>query len=222
MESERPVSISETTCAPIQGESPGTGSSRRSRADRAINVAAALIWVILAVYSGIRFSRSRDLLDVGLLLFNSLVAWSFLRRRPALRKGQRWESALAWAGTFAPFVVFHPANRGLRSLGIAVQGVGWIGMMAALWSLRRSLDIAPADRGLVTQGPYRLVRHPLYAAELLFDLGYSVANLSWPNLGGLALLVVIQVTRLLREERIISGYEDYARQVRWRLIPWIY
>ena len=222
MESERPASISETTPPPGQGVSPGTASSRRNRADLAISIAAALIWVILAVYSGMRFSRSRDLLDVGLLLFNSLVAWSFLRRRPALRKGQCWESVLAWTGTFAPWVVFHPADRGLHGLGIAVQGVGWIGMMAALWSLRRSLDIPPADRGLVTQGPYRFVRHPLYASELLFYVGYSIANLSLANFAGLALQATIQVARLLREERIISGYEDYARQVRWRLIPWIY
>lgn len=222
MESEQRASISETISAPGRGAPAESGPLRPGRADLLTNIAAALIWVVLAVYRGVRFSVSRDPLDVGLLLFNTLVAWSFLRRRPALRKGQWWESVLAWGGTFAPSVVFHHANRGLRSVGIALQGVGWLGMMGALWSLRRSMGVAPADRGLVTQGLYRFVRHPLYASELLFDLGYAVANLSWANLAGLALLTTMQVTRLLREERIVSGYEDYARQVRWRLIPWIY
>jgi protein-S-isoprenylcysteine O-methyltransferase Ste14 len=164
----------------------------------------------------------RDLRGVGLFLFNTMVAWSFVRRQPAQRRGPWWESMLAWAGTVEPFVAFRPADRGLPAAGTALQCVGWVGMMGAVWSLRRSFGIAPADRGLVTRGVYRFVRDPLYAAELLFYLGYSVANLSWANLGGLALLAVIQVMRLLREERVISGYEGYSRQVRWRLIPWIF
>ena len=187
-----------------------------------MDIAVASIWATLAVVNLGRFSYSRKLPDVGLFLFNTLVVWSFLRRQPALRKGAWWESMLAWGGTVAPFVGFHPANRGLPGAGIAVQCVACIGMIAALGALRRSFGIAPADRGLVTQGLYRLVRHPLYAAELWFYLGYSVANLSWANLAGVALMVVIQVMRLLREERAISGYEGYSRQVRWRLIPWIF
>jgi protein-S-isoprenylcysteine O-methyltransferase Ste14 len=186
------------------------------------DVALALIWVTLAVVNVGRFYYVRDLRGVGLFLFNTMVAWSLLRRQPAQRRGPWWESMLAWAGTVEPFVAFRPADRGLPTAGMALQCLAWVGMMAALWSLRRSFGIVPADRGLVTQGLYRLVRHPLYAAELLFYLGYCVANLSGANLGGLALLAVIQVTRLLREERVISGYEGYSRQVRWRLIPWIF
>jgi protein-S-isoprenylcysteine O-methyltransferase Ste14 len=222
LESEQPASTSETTGAAGQVLAPGTRSPRRSRVDLATDVAAALIWVALAFVNVLRFAYGTNPLDGGLFLFNTLIAWSFLRRQPALRKGAWWESILAWTGTLAPLVVFRHANRGLPAAGLALQGVAWIGMIAALGSLRRSFGAAPADRGLVTHGPYRLVRHPLYAAELLFYLGYCVANLSWANLACLALLIVIQVIRLLREEKVISGYEGYSRQVRWRLIPWIF
>jgi len=223
LESGQPASISETTCTAGESAPPGAQPPRRSRGDLVMDVAAALVWAALAFINFGRFLYyDRSLLDINLFLFNTLVTWSFLRRRPAVRKGAPWESILALGGTFAPFVVFHPANRGLPVAGTAVQSVAGIGVIAALGSLRRSFGLAPADRGLVTQGLYRFVRHPLYATELVFYLGYCIGNLSWANLAGLALLAMIQVTRLLREERVISGYEGYSRQVRWRLIPWIF
>jgi protein-S-isoprenylcysteine O-methyltransferase Ste14 len=61
----------------------------------------------------------------------------------------------------------------------------------------------------------------MYTFELLFCLGYWLANLTWLNVAVWLLLVAIQVTRALREERAIEGYDKYAAQVRWRFIPHI-
>ena len=102
-----------------------------------------------------------------------------------------------------------------------VQLFGLMGMIWSVFSLGVSLGMAPADRGLVTSGPYRCVRHPMYTFEILFCLGYWLANLTWLNVAVWLLLVIVQVTRALREEQAIEDYDEYAAQVRWRFIPHI-
>jgi protein-S-isoprenylcysteine O-methyltransferase Ste14 len=111
------------------------------------------------------------------------------------------------------------ANGVWEETGMFVQLFGLMGMIWSVLSLGTSLGIAPADRGLVTGGPYRHVRHPMYAFEILFCLGYGLANLTWSNAAVWLLLVAVQVIRARREERAIAGYEGYVAQVRWRFIP---
>ncbi len=84
------------------------------------------------------------------------------------------------------------------------------------------------DRGqeVVTTGPYRYVRHPMYASLIPFLLCIALILGSWWALvpgAGIAVLFVIRTTledRMLRTE--LSGYEDYARRVRYRLWPGIW
>ena len=159
-----------------------------------------------------------------LSFYNFLVAWMFLNHRPGKNKALWWETVLAMTGTFLPLVAFHPTPmsnaKGLGDeIGMFVQLWGLLGMIWSVFSLSTSLGIAPVDRGLVTSGPYRRVRHPLYAFEIVFCLGYLLANLSWLNATVWVLLVAVQVTRALREEHAIAGYAEYTAQVRWRFIP---
>ena len=134
-------------------------------------------------------------------------------------KGPGGRSALALAVSFLLPVAFRPAPAGWAIPGLVLRCLGLAGMLAALLSLGRSFGLGAADRGLVTGRLYRFVRHPLYAAELTFFLGYLTANFSPTNLTVFALLLAGQVARILREERIIAGYATYASQVRWRLVP---
>jgi len=84
------------------------------------------------------------------------------------------------------------------------------------------------DRGqtVVSAGPYRYVRHPMYAAGLLFFLGSGFLLGSWIGvLLGLP-LVGILARRAVGEERVLQkglkGYDAYMAQVRWRLIPHVW
>jgi protein-S-isoprenylcysteine O-methyltransferase Ste14 len=79
---------------------------------------------------------------------------------------------------------------------------------------------------VISTGPYRLVRHPMYAGAIVLILGIPLAlGSSWGLLLCLPMVAVI-VWRLLDEEKYLStnlaGYRDYCTITRYRLVPGIY
>lgn len=111
---------------------------------------------------------------------------------------------------------------------IAVQAVA-VALMA--WARvtfgGRSFHAAasPTEGGLVTTGPYRFVRHPIYTAVVLFSFAGAFAHLSLLS-AGLALLILLGVVvRMLLEERLLLArypeYADYAARTK-RMLPWIF
>ncbi|WP_407665731.1 methyltransferase family protein [Mycolicibacillus parakoreensis] len=83
-----------------------------------------------------------------------------------------------------------------------------------------------ADHRLVTDGLYGWVRHPMYTATVVLMIGVPLALGSWWALAMLPATVAILVLRLRDEERLLSrqlpGYPDYQRQVRYRLVPYLW
>ena len=84
------------------------------------------------------------------------------------------------------------------------------------------------DRGHVVcdTGPYRFVRHPGYAGNVLPLFGIVLALGSVWTLIPAAVATTIAVIRIVLEDQTLQeelpSYRDYARRVRYRLIPWIY
>ncbi len=201
------------------GEIMGYVSKRRW--ERWLDIGVAVSW---AVYAGLYLAAvwvSHDITNIGLFLFYTIVAVLFLRRRPATRTAPWWQVAVALADVYIPVCVVRSAAQGWRG-GNIIQTVALVAMIVSLFSLGSSFGIAPADRGLRTQGMYRRIRHPLYASEILFYVGYVLANLSLRNVFGLILVIALLVMRIRWEEQIIEGYDTYARRVRWRLVPGIW
>jgi len=115
-----------------------------------------------------------------------------------------------------------PGNPAWPSGGLVLVTLGAFLSFASLLSLGRRFGVWPAFRGLATRGPYRLVRHPMYLAYVLGDIGWNLQE--W-NLGT-AVLVIVGWTslfyRIRAEERILSqdaGWSNYVALARHRLFP---
>jgi protein-S-isoprenylcysteine O-methyltransferase Ste14 len=80
-----------------------------------------------------------------------------------------------------------------------------------------------ADQPVISNGPYAVVRHPMYTAAIVLFGATPVALASWWGLVPAAVLAGAIVFRLLHEEdylaRHLTGYIDYQRRVRARLVP---
>ena len=126
--------------------------------------------------------------------------------------------------------------------GSLYRATGWPAIAPAaiqligVWLIARSVSVIDplelagirstpvADRLQVT-GPYRLVRHPLYLGWILAVFG--PAHMTGDRLAFAALTTIYLVTAIPWEERSMVGvfgeeYERYKRQVKWRVVPYIY
>ncbi len=85
-----------------------------------------------------------------------------------------------------------------------------------------------SDRGhtVATGGPYRYVRHPSYVSTMLFELAMSTLLASWWAIIAGGLCAILLVLRTALEDRTLqaelTGYMDYSRRVRYRLLPGVW
>ena len=92
---------------------------------------------------------------------------------------------------------------------------------------RRSFHLAanPTEGGLVTTGPYRFIRHPIYASVCLFTIASVAAHGGWTTLALGALVMAGALTRIFCEEKFLKmrypEYSQYAAQTR-RLVPFVF
>lgn len=155
-------------------------------------------------------------------IFLFLILYFTMTRLPLKNAASGVEPRItAISGTFAMMLlVVLPAgmiSAELRLVSTVLIIVGTILSVYCIRQLGRSFSIMASARELVTAGPYKIIRHPLYGAELITILGVVIGHWS-PAAASLGLVwVALQIRRAQNEERVLREsfpeYGDYARRV---------
>jgi protein-S-isoprenylcysteine O-methyltransferase Ste14 len=166
------------------------------------------------------FEMLKLLSELASLAFLILVVSTTIIRLKPLRSADGIEPRFtALAGTFAtaliilipPTVVLSPA---LKIVALCLIATGFLLSAYVLYWLGRSFSIMAEARRLVTAGPYRFVRHPLYAVEEIAVIGTLMLNLSLPAVLLIAAQWALQLRRMHHEELVLGKafpeYADYA------------
>lgn len=174
-------------------------------------------------------ARLESWLIAGYSVIKFAVAVAFtvfvIIRGPALRRARKPVAYLTCAAVIVPALLRAPgeaASPAVLIVGELIAVLGCVWMLVAALALGRCFGVLPEARGLVTHGPYGLVRHPLYLGEFTAVAGLLIASPSPRNLAAGVLFVIAQFTRMRFEERALTRefpeYADYAARTP-RLIP---
>jgi protein-S-isoprenylcysteine O-methyltransferase Ste14 len=129
---------------------------------------------------------------------------------------------IAFSGTFSAIAAsFLPGGTRREGLVLFADLLATAGLAYSVWGLaylRRSFSIIPEARRLVTGGPYRLSRHPVYLGEVATAIGVNLATAGWLSAVAIAYFIVCELLRIRWEERILAStfpdeYPEYARRV---------
>lgn len=151
------------------------------------------------------------------LRFGVVAAFSFfVFMRPASKRPSRDPVALvACATAVAAVVVLQKPPEGAATalvvLGEVLALVSCVWLFVSVLTLGRCFGVLPEVRGLVREGPYRVIRHPVYLGELGACAGLVVAAPTAWNVGVAAVFAAAQAVRMrLEEEALAEEFPEYA------------
>jgi len=179
-----------------------------------------------------------------------LMAAFVMRKSPGLinERGRRAENIKGWdkvlMGIYSLVLFTVPVVAGLdavrfgwSAMPLALHVIGGVlvgpAMIMPLWAMSANAYLSTMvriqdDRGhqVVTTGPYRYVRHPMYVGTIFFALSIPLVLGSWWTFIPCGLIVVLFIIRTALEDRTLQeelpGYAEYAQRVRYRLLPGVW
>ena len=172
--------------------------------------------------------ETASLISILLLASEAMVVVFVLFRRRtqniSVRPGD-WLVGLL--GTTAPLLAIPYSGTALVPAGLVgvLMVLAFVLQLSAKLTLRRSFGVVAANRGVKISGPYRLVRHPMYAGYILTHIAILLAGPNLWNVLVYGFAFAMQLLRITAEERILSqdsAYGTFALAVPYRLLPHVY
>jgi protein-S-isoprenylcysteine O-methyltransferase Ste14 len=197
-------------------------------ADLGGRVVIVALFTLMAIRIGSDFFATGRL--TGLLLLASetlVVVLTVMRRSTSIIDRSYRARVLTALSILGPMLVSPGSVAGLAPevLTVMLSAAGLSVVIAGKLSLGRSFGLMPANRGVVSTGLYRIVRHPIYMGYLITHIGFVVAN---PTLWNVVMIVVADLALMWRavcEEATLQkddAYRAYLQVVRWRVVPGIF
>jgi protein-S-isoprenylcysteine O-methyltransferase Ste14 len=196
----------------------------------ALFTAATAATLVSGVGDALGQPSLRAWLIAGFWLLKTIVVAAFsyflFVRGPSRRPSREPVAFAACAVSIVAVVVLGSPGSGTTATLVAGEVLAFAScawMLASVLALGRCFGVLPEARGLVTRGPYRLVRHPVYLGELGAAAGLVLGAPAARNLIAIAALVAAQLVRMRLEERALERafpeYAAYAARTP-RLLPW--
>lgn len=169
-------------------------------------------------------------MQLSTIVFMMLIAAAvIIRSRPSSKASGLEPRITALVGTFLIYgITAFPRcdlPLSLEAVSTLLTTIGNAGAIVALLQLGRSFSIMAESRQLVTTGPYRLVRHPVYLAEQIATIGVFIQFASLWSALLLVAQLAFQLRRMHNEESVLTAkFAEYAiySQRTARLIPGVY
>ncbi len=191
--------------------------------------------VVLAFYAQL-FARmiltayqSGNLASLIILPSEALVVVLIIFRRRTDTLSLRWQDWMAaLCATILPTFVISTGKQPSLSIGLLAAFLGLVGFIVQVHGkicLGRSFGLVAANRGIKSSGPYRFVRHPIYAGYLFGHVAFLIMFPAPWNICVLCVALLLQLYRIRGEENVLSLdplYVEYQKQVRYRMIPGLF
>ncbi len=211
--------------------------------ERLTRVAASLFFLVLLIATANSIVSvavgPQSMLSVAALfsklcvgLFYTMVVWFTLTRDHPLAQAAGWQPRVtALLGSFlfmASLVWLKKPDLGIAShlTAAAFLATGSALMLVILPRLGKSFSIMAEARTLVVNGPYAIVRHPLYVAEVIATIGVLIEFFSWVAVTVVIIQFAFQIQRMRNEEAVLLrtfpiDYAAYMARTK-RLFPGIW
>jgi len=174
-------------------------------------------------FTSANLSFPRAVLAIQIMI---LIVTMVIRRTPVRVTPNPWFWLLAFVASYGvlAFTAFAPSGVMLVSPVIVnvLVVLSAVVFIYARLSLGRSIGFVPANRGIITRGAYRFVRHPIYTGIFIAELAFVLRSYSLLNLILASIIVALFMIKSIVEESFLSGdpeYATYLQRVRWRWIP---
>jgi protein-S-isoprenylcysteine O-methyltransferase Ste14 len=197
-------------------------------ADLGARIVVIALFTLMAIRIGSDFLATGRLTGLLLLASETLVVVLTVLRRGTSEVDRSYRARLLTAFSIIGPVLVRPGSVTALAPELATVLLSAIGLsvvIAGKASLGRSFGLMPANRGVVSSGLYRLVRHPIYMGYLITHAGFLAAN---PTLWNVLMLVGADVALMWRavcEEQTLgkdAAYREYLQTVRWRVVPGVF